>query len=110
MSSTLWHELADALLELEMALRSVGLWSALPPDPELLASQAPFCVDTLAFEEWLQWLFIPRMADILEAGRPMPGRFQIAPMAEEAFGYLGRRGAPLVAVLIRIDRLAAQIG
>ncbi|WP_258876037.1 YqcC family protein, partial [Pseudomonas aeruginosa] len=29
--------------------------------PEALASPEPFCVDTLALEQWLQWIFLPRM-------------------------------------------------
>jgi uncharacterized protein YqcC (DUF446 family) len=109
-SPLLWHELADALLELELALRGSGLWSKESPEPFRLASEAPFCVDTLDFEQWLQWVFIPRMAEIIAAGESLPGAFRIAPMAEEAFAHLGRRGDTLVAVLSRIDGLAARIG
>jgi uncharacterized protein YqcC (DUF446 family) len=109
-NQVLWHELADALLALEMALRANGLWSPLPPEPARLASEVPFCIDTLDFEQWLQWLFIPRMVEIIEGGRAMPGVFQIAPMGEEAFAHMGRRGHPLIAALARIDGLAARIG
>jgi uncharacterized protein YqcC (DUF446 family) len=109
MSTARWHQLADALLELEMAMREAGLWSALAPSAEQLASSAPFCIDTLDFEQWLQWLFIPRMAAIIAAGQPMPGRFDITPMGEEAFAHLGRRKDALIVSLARIDRLAATM-
>ncbi|MEB3733798.1 YqcC family protein [Halopseudomonas pachastrellae] len=49
--------LAAALQELEGELRQWGLWSLEPPSAAQLASEAPFCADTLAFEQWLQWVF-----------------------------------------------------
>ena len=105
----LWHELADALIDLERELRGLGLWAQSAPDAELLASRQPFCVDTLGFEQWLQWIFVPRMAVIIEQGRDLPGAFNIAPMGEEALAWLGRRRHALVAILTRIDGLAARL-
>lgn len=105
----LWAELADAVIELERELRGLGLWAADPPEAQQLASQQPFCVDTLSFEQWLQWVFVPRMAVIIEQGRGMPGAFSIAPMGEEALAWLGRRRYALQAVLVRIDNLASRL-
>ena len=42
--------LADQLLLIERELRVLGVWASSPPAPEALASQEPFCVDTLSFE------------------------------------------------------------
>ncbi|OYW90485.1 MAG: pseudouridine synthase, partial [Pseudomonadales bacterium 32-61-5] len=47
-------ELAEQLLLIERELRVLGVWEALSPDPQALASREPFCVDTLSFEQWLQ--------------------------------------------------------
>lgn len=104
-----WHALADALLELERKLRALGLWSTQPPSAAALSSQEPFCLDTLNFEQWLQWVFIPRMAAIIEAGGTMPPGCNILPMAEEAFAHLGRRGHDLLSTLGCIDQLAARL-
>lgn len=104
-----WHELADALLTLEQELRRQGLWAAQPPSAAALASREPFCVDTLDFESWLQWIFIPRMAQIIESGATLPAGCHIQPMGEEAFAHLGRRRVELVTILGRIDRAAAQL-
>lgn len=109
MTDPLWHELADAIIELERELRGLGLWAQSPPDAELLDSQQPFCVDTLGFEQWLQWIFVPRMVAIIEQGQNLPAAFNIAPMGEEALAWLGRRRSKLVEILGRIDGLAARL-
>ena len=83
--------IADQLLLVERALRVHGLWSAAPPSAEALASQQPFCLDTLAFEEWLQWVFLPRMKLILENGQPLPRASGIRAMAEQV--YVERLGS-----------------
>lgn len=100
------HLMADALLALEKELRQQGLWAAQPPSAAALASREPFCVDTLSFEGWLQWVFIPRMGQIVERGEALPAGCHIQPMGEEAFAHLGRGGSELVSVLGHIDRVA----
>ncbi|RFQ09873.1 pseudouridine synthase, partial [Pseudomonas sp. ATCC 13867] len=60
--------IADQLLLIEREMRAIGLWGEERPSQEALSSQEPFCVDTLALEEWLQWIFLPRMKLIIETG------------------------------------------
>lgn len=94
-------DVADQLLLVERELRALGWWTEVPPSAEAMASQAPFCVDTMAFEQWLQWIFLPRMKDILENDLELPHASGIRAMAEEAFrerladvgGLLGALGA-----------------
>lgn len=100
------HILADALLALEQELRQQGLWAAQQPSDAALASREPFCVDTLPFEGWLQWVFIPRMTQLVSRGEQLAAGCNIQPMGEEAFARLGRRGAELVVILGQIDRAA----
>lgn len=96
-------ELADTLLLIERELRMAGLWSDSAPSVQALASCEPFCVDTLAFEQWLQWVLLPRMKAILEDDRPLPQVSGISPMAEVAF--VERPVSGLLAALQRFDRL-----
>ncbi len=109
MSLEQWHALADTLLRLELELRALGLWSAVPPTPEQLNSQAPFCVDSLDFEQWLQWVFVPRLAVLVNQRAQLPAECNILPMAEEAFAPLGRRRQPLLAAVAEADRLVSQL-
>lgn len=104
-----WHGLADALLELERELRALDLWSMQPPSIAALSSREPFCVDTLSFELWLQWVFIPRMVQIIESDGVVPPGCHIQPMGEEAFAPLGRRGHGLLVIIGRIDQQAARL-
>ncbi|MGI3131768.1 YqcC family protein [Halopseudomonas pachastrellae] len=101
--------LAAALQDLEAELRRWGLWSVEPPLAEQLASQAPFCADTLAFEQWLQWVFIPQINQLLATGASLPGPCALRPMGEQAFVHLGRRQTDLLAVLTRIDQHASTL-
>lgn len=99
-------DVAQQLLLIERELRVLGLWASVPPSPVALASAEPFCVDTLEFEEWLQWIFLPRMKVILEEGQPLPSVSGIHPMAEVV--YRERPAGGLLAALLEFDRLIAN--
>lgn len=99
-----------ALGELERELQTLGLWSRQAPTATQMASTQPFCVDTMAFEHWLQWVFIPRMRVLLEHGLPMPGACRISAMGEQSLLHLGRRQTGLLRILARIDRVAERLG
>lgn len=98
-------EVADQLLLIERELRSLGMWSEVAPGADALASQAPFCVDTLAFEEWLQWIFLPRMKLILERDLELPRASGIRSMAEEVYRERMAEVGPLLDALEAFDRL-----
>lgn len=98
-----------ALTELERELQTLDLWSGQAPDAAQLASEQPFCIDTMVFEQWLQWVFVPRMRALAEQSLPMPGACQISPMAEQSLQRLGRRQAALLRILSRIDRLSGGL-
>lgn len=100
--------LADQLLLIERELRLLGWWASVAPAAERLASPEPFCVDTLAFEEWLQWIFLPRMKAIIEADAALPSACMIRPMADMAWSAEGERVARLLALLEEFDRLIAM--
>ena len=98
-------QIADQLLLIERQLRQLGLWAQQAPSVEALASQQPFCVDSLAFEEWLQWIFLPRLKSMLEANAPLPTASGIAAMAEQVFVGRALEVNGLIAALEEFDRL-----
>ncbi|MGH8353904.1 MAG: YqcC family protein [Pseudomonas sp.] len=97
--------LAEQLLLIERELRLLGLWAESAPSAEALGSRQPFCIDTLAFEEWLQWIFLPRMKSILESGSELPGASGIRPMAEVAYRERAVQSRALLEALGEFDRL-----
>lgn len=72
------------LMELRQAMERLDLWQAVPPSPEAFSSQVPFSLDTLSPEEWLQWIFIPRMSALIESQTDLPREIAISPYIEEA--------------------------
>lgn len=61
------EQIKQALANLANELDTIGLWTKQPPTLAQLSSQEPFCVDTMPFEQWLQWLFIPKLEQLVSA-------------------------------------------
>jgi uncharacterized protein YqcC (DUF446 family) len=98
-----------ALSDLELKLRALELWSVKSPSSLQLSSTQPFCVDTLTFAQWLQWVFFPRMQLLVSQQRLPPRRCHLKPMAEQSLAHTGQGQYELLEVLGRIDRLAAEL-
>ena len=101
-------DVAEVLIDIEAQLRQLGQWSRVRPSAQALASDLPFCVDTLTLPQWLQFVFLPTLYAMLEAGGSLPARCGIAPMAEEYFRGTGLASSALVAALVRIDELLSD--
>lgn len=67
----------------EMLVQSV--WQKQPIEPQALQSTLPFCTDTMSFEQWLQFVLVARLEQMLVAGEPLPNASAVAAMAEEYF-------------------------
>jgi uncharacterized protein YqcC (DUF446 family) len=85
-------KIAEQLLLIERELRVQGWWGEVSPSVEALASVEPFSIDTLDFEQWLQWIFLPRMKAILENDLPLPNVSGIQEMAEMVFATRNVQG------------------
>ncbi|OOF10854.1 pseudouridine synthase [Salinivibrio sp. PR5] len=104
---SLHFQCIQLLDELEQVLNDHALWQTTPPSAERLASTEPFAVDTLACHEWLQWIFVPKMRALIDAGQTLPRNCEISPYVEEAMKeQAGHR--EVVAVVVRIDSLFAD--
>jgi uncharacterized protein YqcC (DUF446 family) len=93
--------LMTLLQETECLLRTLNLWCSEKPDDTALASDQPFALDTLEPEQWLQWVFIPKMINLLEKER-VPKGFSIAPYFEEVWKNDSDKSA-LLSLLHNID-------
>ena len=101
------QQYAALLQQIEQELRDNGLWASKPPSPHALASRMPFCVDTLKLEQWLQFIFIPKMRAIIDNNQLIPQVSGIAPLAEEVYQD-NAATKRLVSLLARFDQLSAQ--
>lgn len=73
--------LADALDALEKEMQQQSLWPITRPDAQALESGVPFAADTMPFECWLAFIFIPKMRDLIALKETVPP-MQVAPAAE----------------------------
>ncbi|MFI3256432.1 MAG: YqcC family protein [Psittacicella sp.] len=71
------------LQKLNSILREIDLYTFREPTEHDLSSTEPFGIDRLAPQEWLQWVFIEKMLEILEKKDSIP-YFLISPYMEEA--------------------------
>lgn len=99
---TKYQIIAELLADLELALKARVLWSEQQPSAEDLASTQPFCVDTLNFAQWLQFVFIQRLDQIVSMQSALPAQCDVHPMAEEYFKTLAVDGALIDAKEIKL--------
>lgn len=103
------YQAATVLLNhIEAELKQLMLWQDHNPDAQALASQQPFCCDTLDFHQWLQFILLPRMHALIEGKQPLPDKIAIAPMAEESFKTQSKNAIPLIGYLADFDRLLSH--
>ncbi len=93
------------LICIETELRQLQMWQSEAPPSKALSSTQPFCIDTLNFPQWLQFIFLPRLQQLIELNLPLPQGCAVAPMAEEYFKALPVEASPLLQSLRRVDSL-----
>jgi uncharacterized protein YqcC (DUF446 family) len=98
-------QLCGLLDALEGELQHLSLWASEPPPSRALQSNLPFCVDTLSFDQWLQWVLLPQMRHLLSLHAPLPEACAIAPMAELTYEESSLDTSRLEGLLAAIDQL-----
>lgn len=84
-TSDRFDRIAESIAGIESEMKRIGYWSA-----ELLTGQAyefkaAFAMDTMAFSQWLQFLFIPRVRQILDERGSFPGESMVGVQAAREF-------------------------
>ena len=90
------------IIKLEQSLREARLWSNFAPSPDALQSKLPFALDTMAFEQWLQFVFIPKMSEIINTKSTLPDSLQLLPMAEHSLSVADHQ-SKVIEVIKQID-------
>lgn len=95
--------LVALLVELEDQLRLLKCWQSERPSEHSLSSSEPFSIDTLCFTQWLQFIFIEKMRQLLQQNQPLPSAMEIAPMASEYFKMQQLNSGEILNLITRID-------
>ncbi|MFT4809406.1 MAG: hypothetical protein ACI9LX_002755 [Paraglaciecola sp.] len=99
-------EVEILIIKLEQSLREALLWSSFAPSVEDLQSKLPFALDTMPFEQWLQFVFIPKMSEIVNTQGILPENMHLLPMAEQCFITADKQSAHMQ-VIKQIDLIFA---
>jgi len=97
--------LAAELQDIQAEMVALQLWELERPSEAALASTEPFCIDTLSFSQWLQFIFLEKMRAIIDQGGPLPSQSDIAPLAEEYLSQKMAKGKVLIERLQYVDNL-----
>lgn len=98
------EKVRQLLLLLENSLKDAELWSAEEIAVDRLASKVPFCADTLSYPEWLQFVFIRKMQELIEKEDDLPSASGLFPMAQVYFGREIFKYRELAGILLKLDR------
>ena len=100
----LYRQTQAKLTQLTQALQEANLWSEQAPSLDAMASTAPFACDLMPLEQWLQFVLLPKMRNLIDAAAPLPTQIAIAPMAEHVWLNMPLR-RNLISVLNELDML-----
>ena len=67
--------------EIETEMKRIGMWQKEPPPPENLDFKKAFGMDKFALEQWLQFVFLPRVRDIIATKGTFPTQSQVSAQA-----------------------------
>jgi len=100
------QQIAVTLAAITGQMQDKAMWQDAPPSKAKLASKLPFCVDTLTFSQWLQWVMFPKLFVIIDTKATLPNKSNMAVMAEQAFKA---ESADTTELLVLIKQLDMQI-
>ena len=58
----------------------------------------------LQFHQWIQWILLARLRQLIEQGMPLPGNSEIFPLAEHSFAELPHETDRLLQLIADLDR------
>jgi uncharacterized protein YqcC (DUF446 family) len=71
--------------DIEAEMKRLGMWRSEPLPLEAYDFQEAFAMDKMTFTSWLQFVFIPRVRQIIETNGPFPTQSQVGAQAVREF-------------------------
>jgi len=101
---TLNKKVAERIAGIEAEMKRSGYWSAEPLPQKAYQFQQAFAMDTMAFSQWLQYIFIPRVHQILEEQESFPAESMVGAQAMRELDGDGK-ASQLLSLLGEFDDL-----
>ena len=71
------NKIRKMLDRIEAEMQDIGLWEIPNPGPEAIKDGGAFGMRTMSFEQWLRWVFVPNVEELLKNGGPWPTSSQV---------------------------------
>ncbi len=91
------------IASIEAEMQRIGFWQAEPLKSEQYQFNEAFGTDTMAFSQWLQFIFLPRVKDSAASGN-FPSESHVAAQAVREFDGV-QEASHLVTLLSEFDAL-----
>lgn len=95
----------STLMNISAEMSQLNIWQQNRPSEQALSSLQPFCIDTLDFSQWLQFVFIERLHDMIAQQQPLPTQSNVSAMAEEYFKSQAVNSSQLLSLIKQVDQL-----
>jgi uncharacterized protein YqcC (DUF446 family) len=102
---------ASKIDEIEAEMRRIGVWQDKPLTPEQMDFKEPFGADLITLEQWLQFIFIPNVREIVAAKGKFPSGSEVADHAFREWIMWGSRNdvERLIQLLRQFDSLFGKV-
>jgi uncharacterized protein YqcC (DUF446 family) len=97
------QQVEQRLSEIEAEMKQIGYWQETPLPAEAYNFQLAFAMDTMAYSQWLQFVFIPRVRSIIESHGEFPRSSSVGTQALREFDG-DDRAENLVSLLCTFDQ------
>ena len=99
-----WEEARKKADEIEACLRSINRWQAEPLPDHLFENMGPFGSSTMSFDQWIQFVLVPTIRDIVREQASFPPYSQVGVYAVRTLDG-DTEAQPLVTLLSELDML-----
>ena len=90
--------------QIEAEMKRIGMWQQTALEPEKYEFKAAFAMDTMAYSQWLQFVFIPRVHEVIAGKGPFPRQSNVGTQAIREFDGLDE-ASDLITMLCEFDGL-----
>lgn len=73
--------------KIQVEMKRIGFWQDEPLPDDAYDSKQAFCSDTMSLPQWLQFVFVPRIKDILATDGEWPGSSEVGIYASQQFSF-----------------------
>ena len=104
----IYSEAGRRIEAIEAEMRRIGFWRDVPPPSEAFTFTQPFAMDTMTFTSWLQFIFIPRVQEIIAKKGTFPRSSQVSAQAVREFDGIDE-ASELVTMLSEFDTFIEEL-